>query len=521
MAEDIAPTPDEFEAALTELLGSFEQDRALNNAGAAPKRDPIPNPKRSWVPEVGAGGYGMPYMPPMVENRLGGAELRSGTGAAPEVDAFMEATGLPLRYGPALDMAYSVGSAGPRQVQRAQGAIGAAADDPSLANVTNAGFQTGMAALRPSIALGTLGAGYVGAAAQDMGLLGGTSEAEAQTKLTRDQRRALEIEKQKKELDAAIQQRAGDAQAKREREAADAKMERDLLASKKGNEQAEYDRQVAESEAAYKQEMARNRRFSDTSVGQLYDATGGWAPAAMGFVGAKLSRLATGPGKTMTGQITKDYVLPVTTGTIAGMITPNAPLYYNSQQTEPDNPKKRAYEARAELLPPTHPRRDEFMEYARSLPNENPIRAAALAEFSDPEKTKQRLLMGGVEGFAGGLLGSDAVRAVARGAKAAANRLWGPEGAQTTAVPPGVVVAGTPAGRNALAAPAGAPQIAGPTPPGTLAAGGQPLPQPQLPAPAAPANPPASVVTRVKGKDGNYTLHNEKGHFTGDPRKKP
>ena len=42
MADNLAPTPDEFEAALLELLGSFEQERALSNAGAAPKRTRVP-----------------------------------------------------------------------------------------------------------------------------------------------------------------------------------------------------------------------------------------------------------------------------------------------------------------------------------------------------------------------------------------------------------------------------------------------------------------------------------------------
>ena len=71
-----------------ELLGSLEQERALNNAGA------VPNPKRSHVPEVGAGGYGMPYMPPMVENRLAG-EMRSAN-EFPLSDFVAEKTGSPL-----------------------------------------------------------------------------------------------------------------------------------------------------------------------------------------------------------------------------------------------------------------------------------------------------------------------------------------------------------------------------------------------------------------------------------------
>jgi hypothetical protein len=506
MAEDIAPTPDEFEAALTELLGSFEQDRALNNAGAAPKRVSVPT--RTLGGQRMRGARHMTAQEQTMQER---PWVQMGRDAGALATSAIDTAGLGLP-GVALDYA-------------APNALAGIRENEALANpgVTGVGTALGVVGMQPRLALSALGGAYAAAGADDLGLISGMSSAEAQTKLTRDQRRAMEIERQRAERDAAIQQRAGDAQAKRDLEAADAKMQRDLLAQKKGSEQGEYDRQVAESEAAYKQEMDRNRRFSDTTVGKLYDATGGLAPAVMGFIGAKASRLATGPGESTAGMITKDYALPVATGTLAGMITPNAPLYYNSQQTEPDNPKKRAYEARAELLPPNHPRRQEFMDYAKSLPNENPVREAASKDFSDPEKIKQRLVMGGLEGFAGGLLGSDAVRAAGRAIGPIANRLGlasgGLKGPQRTPAIPGVVVDDIPVGQNALAGPTAAPRLAGPTQPATLAAGGQPPHQAQLPAPAAPANPPASVVTRVKGKDGKVTHHDEAGLFTSNPRK--
>lgn len=106
-----------------------------------------PTPRRSWAPEVGAGGYGMPYMPPLPGRTP--RELRSGL--SPEVDALMGATGLPTGAGSTLDLLYALGAAGPRQVRRAETAIGEAVADPSIANVANAGTQTGMAAMRPAI----------------------------------------------------------------------------------------------------------------------------------------------------------------------------------------------------------------------------------------------------------------------------------------------------------------------------------------------------------------------------------
>ena len=84
MADDIAPTPDEFEAALMELLGSFEQERALNNVGAAPKKSPgyrqtaegleidIPRPDSRQMP------LGEPVVAPWLTNQL--ADVKDGTG---------------------------------------------------------------------------------------------------------------------------------------------------------------------------------------------------------------------------------------------------------------------------------------------------------------------------------------------------------------------------------------------------------------------------------------------------------
>jgi hypothetical protein len=468
MADDIAPTPTEFEVALRALLEDIEPPQtreALNNAGAAPKRTPVPAVNT-------IGGKRMPaarYMTQQEQTMQERPWVQMGRDAGALATSAIDTAGLGLP-GVALDFAAPNVLSGIRENER-------------LANpgVTGVGTVAGAIGMQPRLALSALGGAYAAAGADQLGLIDGMSSAEAQTRLTRDQRRAMEMEKQRAERDAAIQQRAADAQAKR-----------DLETEAKRKDREEYDRAVTNAEGLAAKEMARDRRFSDTPVGRVYDATGGLAPAAAGFVGAKMSRLATGPGATMTGQIIKDYGLPLTTGTVSGAITANLPLAYNALATEPDNPKRRMYEALAENLPAGHPKRQEAIDRlqdTKALPEANPIRSAASAEFYDPQKMQERLIMGGVEGFGGGLLGTDFVRAVSRGAKGAANRLWGQGDAQPIAVPAGVVIDGTPAARGALAAPAGAPQIAGPTQPGTLAAGGQPLPQPQLPAPAVPANP--------------------------------
>ena len=93
------------------------------------------------------------------------------------------------------------------QAMRAGSAIGEAYQDPSLANVTNAGMQTAFTALRPQAAAVIGGAGYAGALAKDLGFFSG-SPAEAQAKKQQTPKQLLPG------LDAA-QQAALDAAEKR------------------------------------------------------------------------------------------------------------------------------------------------------------------------------------------------------------------------------------------------------------------------------------------------------------------
>ena len=109
-------------------------------------------------------------------------EMRSAL--SPEVDATMEGLGLPTRAGPMLNLIYALGSAGPRQVQKAQGTIGSAVDDPSIANVANAGVQTGAAGSRPALTLGSAGVGYADALLKDLGLFNNEAQAQGEKKET-------------------------------------------------------------------------------------------------------------------------------------------------------------------------------------------------------------------------------------------------------------------------------------------------------------------------------------------------
>ncbi len=318
-------------------------------------------------------------------------------------------------------------------VPQAADAIGEAYADPTLANVTDAGARTAIAALRPGAAALTLGAGYTTALAKDLGLFSGSpAEAQAAKKqsapkqllpgLDPAQQAALDAAEKKllaedyegpagrQFLKDTVNELRGISKKYSTDNADSDRRIREFGALKK---QDEYDRAVAASEDAYKREMSRDRRFSDTETGKVYDKTGGLASVLAGGVFGAGSRLASGPGKTTAGSIAKDYVMPATLGGAAGAGMYNAPLAYNAFGTEPDNPKKRAYEARGEALPPDHPRRQEFLDYAKTLPEGNPVQTAAEDAFY--KGLGKRSLVGALEGAGGGLLGADAVRSMSRG----------------------------------------------------------------------------------------------------------
>ena len=211
--------------------------------------------------------------------------------------------------------------------------------------------------------------------------------------------------------------------------------ERRLQEKTKGDAQAEYTRQVADSEAAFKDEMSRNKRFDRTPIGEMYEKTGGYAPFVAGTAAGALFRAGAGPNSLMT-----KYVVPTAAGAVAGAFAPNAPSYYNSTHTPPDNPKKRAYEARAEALPPEHPRRQEFFDYAKSLPEENPVREAALKDMT-LVNILARSGMGAAEGAIGGFGGGDIINVMGRGGSAIGglagiSRLWGARRSATNSQPP-------------------------------------------------------------------------------------
>lgn len=330
---------------------------------------------------------------------------------------------------------------------RAGDAVGDAAIDPSIPNLTNAGVKAGAAVMRPAVVMGSLGAGYAGAAAKDLGLLD-RSEADAQS-LTPRQQRAMEMERQRAERDAEIARQAETNRAQLGRVDADAAQRRDLEAEATRNDRAEYDRAVTRAEDARAAELAKRRTFSDTEVGQLYDKTGGAAPFVLGAASGVAQR-ALNPAVSQ-GRI-------VGMGAAGGAAASNLPTFADAYIVPPvENPDQRAASGYARELPPTHPRKQEWLDYAKDeqlLPKLNPARTVAKDEFTDAWPAIKRNIGGAIEGGFGAELGQAAWGAPARLANGLASvpgKVWtaltGRPGAPATTAAP---LAGTALEANGL-----------------------------------------------------------------------
>lgn len=403
------PTFDELLADLQAIIAPSQRVRPQTGTDwiTGPNRFALPGPElRSYDPSAGELARGAvnrmltPIMGAGPAERVGGAVNRM------------------LDYGP---VPAQVATDVAMQPVRAGEAVGQALHDPTLANVTNAGVQTGMAVMRPMAALGALGAGYGEALRRDLGIgIGGAAAEEGQPQANPLQALFTQM--------AGLEKRRADAEARAAAEGATGRgprwqtamsevrqiegqiagLQRLIAEEQKRNspEQAEYNRAVERAEAARDTERSRATRFQDTEVGQVFQQTGGlMAPAAAVGAGA-VARAAHG-GRGVVG----NYVAPYLEGTFAAGAANNAPLIYDAFLTPTANPERLAQEAYARELPPNHPRRAEARELAQSLPEANPVREQAQREFV--EGFLPRLGASAVEGI-GGLLGANLVSAGGR-----------------------------------------------------------------------------------------------------------
>lgn len=372
---------------------------------AVPTRDPMRAINQRFDPMTPQSRAGMPP-----------AEIRASAGPPTTLDRARNAL---LDYGP-IPAKIATGIA--MQPVRAGEAVGEALSDPTLANVTNAGVQTGMALGSPLLTLGSLGLGYLEAGRRDAGL-SFVNSAQAQSKgkqqqsfdngYTRDQLQAVADQTgmtvemlgtmTRGRVQKLMSETAGAAAGKRV----------EAQAEKERARQEEYNRAVQRAEASRDKALARETRFTDTDAGKIYEKTGGAAPFLAGFAGGALSRTATG-GK---GGLGNDYGLPALMGAAGGIGAANIPLLYDAYATEKVNPEREAYLAYDRDLPEGHPMKGKARAYAESLPEANPIRSAASDELIG--KMVPRSLAAGLEGALAGVAGSDLVRAAPRALDAA------------------------------------------------------------------------------------------------------
>lgn len=345
-----------------------------------------------------------------------------------------------LRYGP---LPAELATAIAMQPVTAGQAVGDALSNPSIGSFTNAGVQSAMALMAPTKAIGALAAGYGLAGARDLGLFGGAAEAaglspeqqarkaDLQAKIAKGawrsgaERRQVEGELEglrKIETESAI--KANDAEIQR-------KAEQDRQS------QAEYKTAVDNAILMRDLERKRDRRWSDTEVGKVYNQTGGAPVIAAALAGGAgfLDRLAKGAPKT-----TGDYARLGAEGLGAASLGINAPLAYDAFATEADNPERRAQEVYARELPASHPGKADAKRMAESLPQSNPVRSAAQAELYDPLKFLERFGMAAVEGVPMAITGSNlpsALSSAGRGIRSAVGNT-----AETVGALPGNVATG-------------------------------------------------------------------------------
>jgi hypothetical protein len=353
-----------------------------------------------------------------------------------DASAFLTVPGHAARIGAELTMI--------PQAFRAKDAIAKAYDDPSIPTLTNAGVQSAIMGLpfnptgTAKAILGTMGTGYAAATAKELGLPEAfkPSSAHAEERFDpvraalsdseikdyeRMKRRAVNGDKdvlpilsgyqtriQKAQDDfndrlkseATIKATAGTAEAKAK---ADAEREASIRADAARKDI------LGKASASYDSQMAKDRRFSDTEWGKVYDETGGTAPFIVSAAGGALSGLAK-------------HSLPAAAGEgallgLAGTSLPFLTDYVNSPSL---NPKRQAMVAYNEIAPPDDPRRiryEELMKNDQDYPIANPVPELAMQKLFDPRRIGLSL----AEGAGAGMTGWTIPKAFSYAAPAAAD----------------------------------------------------------------------------------------------------
>lgn len=300
-------------------------------------------------------------------------------------------------------------------------------NDPSLATLTNAGVQTAgvVPTARGALAAAGIGGAGLGAAVASDLMLPGDATANGPKRnqpapatgpaanlpgLTPEQNKEyndLQGLMQKGAFGSGAQRRQIEGRARELRALSD-----DFAKNRNVSGQKEYDDAVRRAETARDTILAdKPRKFSDTKTGKVFDELGMVAPALTGGLGGGLAASgarAAGLGHkaaTMTG---------MGVGGVTGGLTANWPLGHEIMFGRAGNSEKQAIEAYVRELPPDHPRKAEWADYARNLPDANPERTQAVNELLNIPLTAKRSAFAVGEGILAGWAGADLPGAIGR-----------------------------------------------------------------------------------------------------------
>jgi hypothetical protein len=315
----------------------------------------------------------------------------------------------------------AVGAFARHMVTAAPEAIYNAVEDPTLANVTKAGLNTALTFGKPLHAGGVLAAGFGGALLDDLGVFDMGAKAGEDPLSPADREEFNRLKKLTKpnpaskarldELNAILREDARiQAQAKAEAATAGQRLEAEQKSKQTEADREQFIRETTRAENLAAQARARDKNFKDTKVGQFYDEMGGAVPLGMSFIGGGLGRMMHGPAKDWQG-----YALSAAEGAGGMFAGLNLPLVYD-MTTDAYNPRRREIEELAYGLPPTHPRKQEYLDYLKdenALPKENPTRQNATKEFLSglPGRLAVSAVEGGPLGIAGMAIPATAGRA--------------------------------------------------------------------------------------------------------------
>lgn len=310
------------------------------------------------------------------------------------------------------------------QAFRAGSAINETYREPSIANATNAGVQTSMAAMRPVLAAKALGVGLSAALAKQFGGISESqatdpykSDRDAIDKLRAEQRRiegaGIGPAAKREQLRAISEQITAAQNALTERQRSDSDAARSLETQDKQSKKAEYERAVKVAETLRDDIRKTDTNWNDTEAGKVVNKLGGFGPA-VAAIGAGAAHRAVSSGK----GIMDKWIAPTLEGTFAAGTVAAAPHFYNQGSTPPLNPQRQALEVYSRELPEGHPNKQGSLNLIRDLqmPVKNPVRTASEEQTTAAALANRLplLLMEGASGIMGRNI-PDALTALGRG----------------------------------------------------------------------------------------------------------